>query len=83
MRRTLEYLSTWIFRIAAISVLALTAHAIVREQSRPAKVDLQDARYLERMEDFIKREQACTAAMAAKRKTYGSTHGRFNGRPPH
>jgi hypothetical protein len=43
-------------------VLALAALQIVREQSRPAKVDLQDAKYLERIEEFIKREKACRAA---------------------
>lgn len=62
MRHMLEGLSTWIFRIAAVSVLAFTMLQLVREQSRPAKIDLKDVEYLQQMEDYLKRERACKAA---------------------
>jgi hypothetical protein len=81
MPRTFEGLSTWIFRIAAVSVLAFVVQHAMREQSRPAKVDLQDAKYLERMEDFINREHACTRAMAAKRRAYESAKHPLNVKP--
>lgn len=80
MRRTFESLSTWIFRLAAISVLSFVVHAIVREYRCPAKVDLQDAKFLERLEDSLKRERACKAAMSARQKKYESTHGPFKGK---
>jgi hypothetical protein len=81
MLRRFEGLSTWTFRIAAISVLALAAHQIIREQSRPAKVDLQDEKYLERMEDYLRREHACLAAMEARQRAYQSRQGAFKGWP--
>jgi hypothetical protein len=62
MRRTFETLSTWTFRIAVLSMLGFAALQIRREQSRPGKAELQDAKYLEHMEEYIKREHASSAA---------------------
>ncbi len=70
MRHMFEGLSTWIFRIAAISILAFVVQQIIREQSRPSKVDVKDAAYLDTMEEFIRREHACKAGMEAKRREF-------------
>jgi hypothetical protein len=67
MRRTFETLSTWTFRIAVLSMLGFAALQITRDQSRPGKAEVQDAKYLERMEEYVKREHACNAAKAANR----------------
>jgi hypothetical protein len=83
MRRTFEGLSTWIFRIAAICVLGFVTRQIIREQSRPPKVDLQDAKLLERMEDYVNREHACQAGMAAQRREYEARQVPFRGLPRH
>lgn len=59
MRLKLEALSTWVFRIAALSVLSFAALQTLREQSRPVNVDVEDAKLIGKMEEFVKREKAC------------------------
>lgn len=70
MRRTFEALSTWTFRTAVLSMLGFATFQIVREQNRPAKFELQDAKYLERMEEYIQREHADKAAKAVDRPSF-------------
>ena len=70
MRRTFEAFSTWTFRTAVLSMLGFAAFQIVREQNRPANFELQDAKYLERMEEYINREHASNAAKAADRPSF-------------
>jgi hypothetical protein len=73
MRRKFETLSTWTFRIAVLSMLGFAALQIKRDQSRPGKAEVQDAKYLERMEEYVKREHACKAAKAANRPSFLTT----------
>jgi hypothetical protein len=60
-RSIFEALSTWILRIAALSVLSFAALQTVREQNRPSKADVQDAERVEIWVEYVNRELACGA----------------------
>jgi hypothetical protein len=57
MKRTLELWSQFLFRISAFAILGLLAALTFRDQNRPPAVDVQDARYLEKMESYLKDEK--------------------------
>jgi hypothetical protein len=61
MKKTFELWSQLLFRISAIALVGLLAVLTFRDQNRPPAVDVQDTRYLEKMETYIKVEKARSA----------------------
>lgn len=58
MKKTFELWSQLLFRISAIALVGLLAVLTFRDQNRPPAVDVQDTRYLEKMESYINIERA-------------------------
>ena len=65
MPRNVETLSTWIFRITVVSMVGFAGLEVKREQSRLGRNELQDSKYLERLEEYVKKEHASVAAAKA------------------
>lgn len=57
MKTTLELWSQFAFRLSAFAIAGLLLVLTIREQNRPADVDTQDVRYLEKMESYLKVER--------------------------
>jgi hypothetical protein len=66
MRCHLETWSTWAFRIVGLSLVALVASMTFREQNHPVKIDLRDATFEQKMEDFVRRQKACKVTAQAE-----------------
>jgi hypothetical protein len=58
MKTTVELWSQFAFRISAFTLAALLVVLTIRDQNRPEDVDLQDTRYLQKMESYIKTEMS-------------------------
>jgi hypothetical protein len=58
MKKTLELWSQWAFRICAGSLVGLVVLLTIRDQSHPTKGEVEDTKYLERMESFVKIQKA-------------------------
>jgi hypothetical protein len=58
MKKTLQLWSQWAFRICAGSLVGLLALLTIRDQNHPMKDEVEDAKYLEKMESFVKVQNA-------------------------
>jgi|HubBroStandDraft_6_1064221.scaffolds.fasta_scaffold05572_5 hypothetical protein len=58
MKKTLELWSQWAFRICAGSLVGLLVLLTIRDQSHPTKGEVEDAKYLEKIESFVKVQRA-------------------------
>lgn len=86
MKKTLERCSQCAFRISAFAVVGLLVVLTAREQNRPEATEIQDTRYLQSMESYVKveklREAQAKQVMADDQTGHRATsHGVRSPRP--